>query len=112
MNLSNSDKWAGCETCWQVTIQMIEYDKERQEHLEPGFLEPTVDDNLLTREIPVAIKVWILVLLDLFWHFSVLNLIWANDAAFALREVFVAGVILWDMFCSICSGLMPLCVQI
>jgi len=36
---------------------MIEYDKERQEHLEPGFLEPAVDDNLLTREIPVEIKV-------------------------------------------------------
>ncbi|XP_024373820.1 uncharacterized protein [Physcomitrium patens] len=41
----------------KVTIQMIEYDKERQEHLEPGFLEPTVDDDLLTREIPVEIKV-------------------------------------------------------
>jgi len=50
----------------QVTIQLIEYDKERQEHLEPGFLEPTVDDNLLTREIPVEIKVRVDVLFDLF----------------------------------------------
>ncbi|XP_024391254.1 uncharacterized protein [Physcomitrium patens] len=41
----------------KVTIQMIEYDKEHQEHLEPGFLEPTVDDDLLTREIPVEIKI-------------------------------------------------------
>ncbi|KAG0580510.1 hypothetical protein KC19_4G178800 [Ceratodon purpureus] len=41
----------------KVTIQMIEYDKERQEHLEPGFLEPIVDDDLLTREIPVEINV-------------------------------------------------------
>lgn len=41
---------------------MIEYDKERQEHLEPGFLEPIVDDDLLTREIPVEIKVRVIVL--------------------------------------------------
>lgn len=47
---------------------MIEYDKERQEHLEPGFLEPTVDDNLLTREIPVEIKVCVDLLFDLFWQ--------------------------------------------
>lgn len=41
---------------------MIEYDKERQEHLEPGFLEPIVDDDLLTREIPVEINVCFVVL--------------------------------------------------
>lgn len=44
---------------------MIEYDKERQEHLEPGLFEPTADDSLLTREIPVAIKVCIAVLFQL-----------------------------------------------
>lgn len=49
-------------TYWQVTIQMIEYDKERQEHLEPGFLEPIVDDDLLTREIPVEINVRVIIL--------------------------------------------------
>lgn len=36
---------------------MIEYDKERQEHLEPGSFEPAVDEDLSTREIPVEIKV-------------------------------------------------------
>lgn len=45
---------------------MIEYDKERQEHLEPGLFEPTADDNLLTREIPVEIKVCIFVLFSYF----------------------------------------------
>lgn len=45
---------------------MIEYDKERQEHLEPGLFEPTADDNLLTREIPVEIKVCLFVLFSYF----------------------------------------------
>ncbi|BBM97058.1 hypothetical protein MPTK1_1g02700 [Marchantia polymorpha subsp. ruderalis] len=37
----------------KVNIQLLDYDKERQELLEGGFLEPAINEDLLTRELPV-----------------------------------------------------------
>lgn len=36
-----------------MNIQLLDYDKERQELLEGGFLEPAINEDLLTRELPV-----------------------------------------------------------
>ncbi|KAL2649598.1 hypothetical protein R1flu_017726 [Riccia fluitans] len=37
----------------KVYIQLLEFDTKRQELLESGFSESTIDDDLLTRELPV-----------------------------------------------------------
>jgi hypothetical protein len=41
----------------QVSIQLLEFDRDHQQLLDGGPPEHSVDDDLLTRELPVHFKV-------------------------------------------------------